>query len=127
MSQVTVQHRVELRTTECYLCGVIFGMPAELYGYRLNDRKTFYCPNGHGQIFGGKTEAEKLQEQLDEERRRRSQTEMELVVAQQRARSVEKEKKRVEKRVKNGACPCCNRQFVQLARHMKSKHPDYQP
>jgi hypothetical protein len=26
-----------------------------------------------------------------------------------------------------GVCPCCNRTFQQLARHMKAKHPGYGP
>jgi DNA repair exonuclease SbcCD ATPase subunit len=28
-------------------------------------------------------------------------------------------------RIKNGICPCCKRSFVQLARHMATKHPEY--
>lgn len=31
----------------------------------------------------------------------------------------------VKKRVANGVCPCCNRTFVNLQRHMHTKHPDY--
>lgn len=26
-----------------------------------------------------------------------------------------------------GMCPCCRRTFKQLAEHMKSKHPDFDP
>lgn len=29
------------------------------------------------------------------------------------------------KRIVNGACPCCNRTFANLASHMKSKHPTH--
>jgi hypothetical protein len=28
--------------------------------------------------------------------------------------------------VANGVCPCCNRTFQNLARHMAGKHPDYE-
>jgi hypothetical protein len=31
----------------------------------------------------------------------------------------------VQKRVGNGVCPCCNRTFEDLARHMKVKHREY--
>ena len=36
-----------------------------------------------------------------------------------------KELHSVKARVAHGVCPCCNRTFKQLARHMKTKHPDY--
>jgi chemotaxis response regulator CheB len=32
---------------------------------------------------------------------------------------------KTKKRVANGVCPCCNRTFKQLARHMKAKHPEF--
>jgi hypothetical protein len=35
----------------------------------------------------------------------------------------------MRKRIQSGVCPCCNRTFENLGRHMKSKHPafDYEP
>lgn len=33
---------------------------------------------------------------------------------------------RIKRRVSAGVCPCCNRTFQCLARHMATKHPDYQ-
>lgn len=41
--------------------------------------------------------------------------------------AAERELKKIQTRVKGGVCPCCNRSFVQLTRHMKTKHPDYEP
>lgn len=32
---------------------------------------------------------------------------------------------RHKKRAAPGLCPCCNRSFVGLSRHMKTKHPQY--
>jgi len=34
---------------------------------------------------------------------------------------------RLKNRVKNGVCPCCNRSFQNLAKHMSVKHPNYSP
>lgn len=34
-------------------------------------------------------------------------------------------KTRIKNRVKNGVCPCCNRTFENLARHMQAKHSDF--
>jgi hypothetical protein len=28
-------------------------------------------------------------------------------------------------RIGNGVCPCCNRSFTNLRRHMTTKHPEY--
>lgn len=36
-----------------------------------------------------------------------------------------REAERLRRRTAAGVCPCCNRSFVQLARHMKTKHPDH--
>lgn len=30
-------------------------------------------------------------------------------------------------RFANGVCPCCNRSFENVARHMRTQHPDYDP
>ena len=30
-------------------------------------------------------------------------------------------------RVRNGTCPCCQRHFKNLRRHMDNKHPQYKP
>jgi DNA repair exonuclease SbcCD ATPase subunit len=32
---------------------------------------------------------------------------------------------RIKNRASNGVCPCCNRTFQNLARHMHTKHPDF--
>jgi hypothetical protein len=35
-------------------------------------------------------------------------------------------KKRQLERVASGVCPCCNRSFVNLRRHMKTQHPEFE-
>lgn len=50
----------------------------------------------------------------------------EILREQQARNAVEAEAakaRRKLKRVQNGVCPCCNRSFWNLERHMKSKHP----
>lgn len=32
---------------------------------------------------------------------------------------------RLKNRAAAGVCPCCNRTFHQLVRHMAAKHPDF--
>ena len=45
--------------------------------------------------------------------------------AERKAEKALKETKRLKKRAAAGTCPCCSRTVIQMARHMKTKHPDF--
>lgn len=122
---VKVYTSVELEPEECCACGVVFGMSPALVRNRRETKDAFYCPNGHAQHYI-KSTADKLREQLEEEKKKLANTQFELMAARQRTQTVEREKVKLQKRIKNGACPCCHRQFTQLSRHMKIKHPEYE-
>lgn len=137
----TISHKQQLVTETCYSCGVLFAMMKEFYDERRRDHRSFWCPNGHAQSYSGKTEAQKLKEQLDEERRQRQSAEQRVAMYADEARE-EREKAeherhrangykghatRITKRAKAGVCPCCNRTVSQLARHMASQHPEFTP
>jgi len=109
---------VDLETCVCSKCGIVYGVPDNFKRARREDHHSFWCPNGHSQYIPAKSEAEKLRARLEEEQSKLANLQLELMVK-------EKESKRLKSRIKNGACPCCHRQFVQLSRHMKTKHPDY--
>lgn len=49
-----------LQRVRCCGCGIVFAMPEALYRIRLDDRRPFWCPNGHGQNFTAETPADKL-------------------------------------------------------------------
>ena len=123
MSTVTLE--VDFVVRQCSECGITYCLPSNFSRARQDDHNSWYCPNGHSQYIPALSDAEKLRKQLEEEKRRHSQTQLELLAAGQEVTKIQKEKSRLQKRVKNGACPCCNRQFAQLSRHMKSKHPEY--
>jgi DNA repair exonuclease SbcCD ATPase subunit len=122
-----IQYTEKLQTLACCGCGVQFAIPESLEKNRRDDHKTFHCPNGHPNYFPAKTEAEKLKEDLAKEKQRREMAEREAAMEARRAINAQNELARVQKRVKNGVCPCCNRTFQNLHRHMKTKHPDHQP
>lgn len=114
-----------LETVQCCSCHVLFAMPQELERRRRDDHKSFFCPNGHSQYFTGKTEAQKLKEQLDEKERslawERDRANRVIAERDKIARSHQ----RMRTRVANGVCPCCNRSFENLRNHMKSQHPEF--
>jgi hypothetical protein len=104
----------------CCVCGIPFGMPRWLDEQRREDGKSFFCPNGHDQIFSRSTK-----EELAEARRRLASLEEDLRVERMARKEAETENARQSKRSAAGVCPCCHRSFVQLARHMKTKHPEH--
>ena len=117
----------ELTSIDCPHCGVVFAVPSTLEGDLRNSHRSFFCPNGHSLSFKGETEAEKLKKQLAAEQTKRATAETEATYQRTRADRAAKNLARIQKRAKHGVCPCCNRTFKQLAAHMKSKHPDFEP
>jgi hypothetical protein len=105
---------------QCYKCGVVFGVPDELNQRHKQKGDSFYCPNGHGQERA-------LKDQLARARGRLSTTRERLEFVEHSRNSYRGHFNRIKRRVGNGVCPCCNRTFKDLARHMKSKHPSYTP
>lgn len=50
-------------------CGITFGVPDGWRRLRVKYGEDFYCPNGHAQFFNdGKSDEEKLREQLERSR-----------------------------------------------------------
>lgn len=137
-STLRLQVVAEFYVEECCECGVPFGMTTATHSFYRNHSaaapgatKNFYCPNGHAQHYAGKTEEQKLREQLASERERNENSERFLREQrdreQNRSRALKGHLTRQRKRAKAGVCPCCNRTFKQLAAHMKSQHPDFEP
>lgn len=125
-STVRVAQVVELFTEECIRCGVVFGITTAMKRERVQDHENFYCPNGHGQRYTSETDAEKNARLLCEEQARHQRTLARANAAEAEQARVVAEKAKVErklKRVGRGVCPCCNRTFPNLARHMASQHP----
>jgi hypothetical protein len=120
---------IELRlmAIECCSCGVPFGIGAHFQKARRADQRTFFCPNGHSNYYPApkRTEADRLRDQLDAARSL-AQRERERRETAERQRSAARgQVTRIKRRVANGVCPCCNRSFADLRRHMTGQHPDY--
>lgn len=123
--QVSVLQTVTFKTTTCIQCGCPIALVDDLYDWRLKDQKDFYCPNGHAQRFIGETEEARLKRELLDAQRRRDFERNRAESAERQLAAAEASKKRFKKRVAAGVCPCCHRTVGQMARHMKSKHPDF--
>lgn len=115
----------------CPNCGVLFGMPATFEQNRRKTGESFYCPSGHSLSYG-KGETAKLREELDRTKRQldSSRTYARAVADQKEAaersnRALRGSNTKLRKRVAAGVCPCCQRTFQDLARHMAGQHPDF--
>lgn len=128
----TLAHETDLYVSDCSACGVVFAMPKAMERRRREDKGRFYCPNGHSMIFPGKTKAERERERAETAERRltwerqwRDQAEAEAKHQAAVARGHKGAHQRTKNRVAKGVCPCCNRSFTNLAKHMAGQHPDF--
>ena len=110
---------LDLFISDC-TCGVIFGIPSDLEKRRRADRRAFYCPNGHALYFQGKTDAQKLRDAEARETHLADQ----LRAAVRDAEAARVQLLRDRARFANGVCPCCQRSFENVRRHMLAKHPE---
>lgn len=115
----------------CSACGVPVAMPAYVWDSRYKDGQLFYCFNGHAMSWR-ETEADRLRKQiaehqqfLENERKRHEWTKQDLEKQRKVNAGLKGEITKTKNRVGNGVCPCCNRSFQNLRRHMGSKHPGY--
>jgi hypothetical protein len=114
----------ELTVQACW-CGMRHAVPTELVEhmrYQHDDGReqtAIHCPLGHAWILRGESKAKRLDRELAE-------TKAQLLATRDQLAAAERETKRQAKRASAGVCPCCQRSFVQLARHMKNQHPDYE-
>ena len=125
----------------CASCGVRFGIEGGLYRRVVTKAEgTIYCPACGCQSHWAESEATKkireLEQQVQRERQQADQMKASRDFhkecasrSEHKARAlkgvVTKKRKQLD-RVSKGVCPCCNRSFVDLRRHMEAKHPTFQ-
>lgn len=126
----TIQYGGQLVVEVCW-CGMRHAVPSELADFQRRQFdngqavKPIYCPLGHTHVPAGQGEAERLRKSLERERNRAASLTARLDQSEASRRAQKAATTRAKKRAAAGVCPCCNRTFKQLARHMESQHPDY--
>ncbi len=118
------QHTQVLTALTCWVCGIHFALPEEYERKRAEDGKAWYCPNGDKISYGPSL--------VEQERKRAERAEARAVherdqrqAAERSAAAYKGQVTRLKTRASAGVCPCCNRSFENVRRHMESKHPDY--
>lgn len=121
----TFAHNETFEVEHCCACGVAFAITADFQRRRRNDHAIFYCPSGHRQHYTGKTEAQKLRDELERKDVALSRAETCARELRHQRDQVAKAHRKMRARVMNGVCPCCNRSFDNLRQHMATKHADF--
>lgn len=128
----------DIEEQNCIECFIRFGVPKGFTAKRREDKRTFYCPNGHNMAYV-KSTSDALRERLAEqeriaaaakadaerERRWRLEAHEDHRHTERRLAAQKGVTTRIKNRVANGVCPCCNRTFVNLQRHMATKHAGF--
>lgn len=121
----------EFEEQGCINCSILFWVPKGFTDNRRKDKRDFYCPNGHAMAFT-ENEADRLRRERDrlkqneaylQDRLKREQTSREA--AERSASAMRGQVTKLKNRAANGVCPCCNRTFSDLQRHMASKHKGF--
>jgi hypothetical protein len=117
----TMNYTGTLTVVDC-TCGIVFAIPEALDRQARDRKKSIYCPLGHSWHY-----TESTVEKLERERREHRAT-RDLLHAEERSHAgtrgaLTKAKKQVH-RAEHGVCPHCNRSFVNLQRHVQTKHPE---
>lgn len=116
---------------ECANCITHFGVDQALIKRCRETGRTFYCPLGHGNVHRDsevdrlKKQNQALTSQLTWAEQEAERNRVRLVAVRREKASIKGQLTKTRKRIVNGACPCCNRTFANVARHVDSKHPDF--
>lgn len=128
----TMTYTGKLSIIECANCHMNFGVMPFFERQRRDDHQTFYCPSGHHNYYDGQSEAERLKAERDTAIRQRDAARVSRDAARDQADAAERRRRaakgqltKTKKRIAAGVCPCCNRTFQDLARHMAGQHPGY--
>ena len=125
MSTTTFEVATTYVAIECGSCGTPFAMSQEFYDRRQRDHKTWYCPKGCSRHYTGESKAERLRRLLDSVNSQNMDLSHRLDHANRSRAALRGQVTKIKRRVHNGVCPCCQRQFQDLKRHMEGQHPNW--
>ena len=123
----TVEFTDTLIVVTCW-CGMNHAVPEALRDYQLRSHKngksvTIFCPLGHGHSPSGKGEAQVEREKRERLERLLANRDEDLRAERASHTTTKGQLTKARKRAVAGVCPCCNRSFVNMRRHIETKHP----
>ena len=120
------QATIQIVAHWCTGCGIPYGLPTGFLDQRRKDHQSWTCPNGCVRYFPkGPDQEQLLRERLKSLESTLTHTRDQRDAAQRSANAQKGVATRIKNRVAKGVCPCCNRTFVDLGRHMAGQHPTW--
>lgn len=123
-----INYNLVMETITCCTCNVPFMVPDHMKRRLREAGDTFWCPAGHAQSYK-ETEIMRLRKMVEAANRSKTELVAQLTDTQAALSTREEQLKReraaakkANARIHAGVCPCCNRTFKNLARHMATKH-----
>lgn len=124
-----------MNVSPCCTCKREMWIPDALYEAAMaaKGKIEFFCAYGHSNVFCvGENAETKLRRERDRLAQRIAEKDDEIRRQRELREGTERQLTatrgvvtRIKNRVGRGVCPCCNRTFENLHRHMNSKHPTY--
>lgn len=116
----------ELVKITCW-CSIPFAIPESIYRQAQGpSHTTFYCPMGHTCSYKN-NDYDQTKENLAWYEAALERTQQTLGATERSLAAQKGVTTKIKKRIANGVCPCCNRQFQNVARHMAGQHPEFTP
>jgi hypothetical protein len=130
MTTGTMSYTGTLTVTECW-CGIVYAIPATLDNYHRRQREnnrdhSIYCPLGHSWQISGESELDQERKRTERLRRQLANEQENVRAAQASATALKGQLTKAKNRAERGVCPHpeCHRSFVDVARHVRTKHPE---
>lgn len=128
MASISLNMHVEFALIDCGECGGSYAINERYRAQKAQSGGLWtcpYCKTGWG--YPKDNENSRLKRWLAE-----SEDRIQAALARANEAAAERDAAQTElsktkKLHTAGVCPCCNRTVSQMARHMKTKHPEYQP
>jgi hypothetical protein len=120
--KITIEE--EFRRLQCPECACAYYFPEKWCTNAADDKKSWKCPNGHGQQFTS-SPLETARRERDIAKQQLARAEQEAAAERRRAEAAQQETKRLKKRTAAGTCPCCQRTFSNMSIHMRKQHPEF--
>jgi len=121
---MSVKTETELAVHTCPSCYVLYAVPKVMTERKERDGGDWYCPNGHAVKYS-EPESTKLRRERDLLRQQLAEKDDEIRNIRNQRNAETAKLANLQKRSAAGTCQCCHRTFSQLARHMKTKHPEF--
>lgn len=115
---------------QCGGCGIFHTVPEPKYNSCYHEGGFWSCPNGCSRGWdkgADHREIDALRRERDRLKQDAARLNDEIVTEKRRADAAEQKAIQTKRRALAGVCPCCNRTFINMQRHMKTKHPNVVP